>query len=74
MITDIVMPGMSGRTLAERLGEIRPETKVLYISGYTDDVILKHGVLAEGVPFVSKPFSSKDLRRKVRQILDSAPR
>jgi PAS domain S-box-containing protein len=71
MITDIVMPGMSGRRLAERLGEVRPETKVLFMSGYTDDVILKHGVLTEGVPFINKPFSPKDLLRKVRQLLDA---
>jgi len=70
MITDVVMPGMSGRTLAERLSAIRPKTKVLYMSGYTDDVILKHGILAEEAPFVSKPFSASDLLRRVRQILD----
>jgi two-component system, cell cycle sensor histidine kinase and response regulator CckA len=73
MITDVVMPGISGRTLAERLREIRPETKVLYMSGYTDDVILKHGILAGGAPFLSKPFNASDLRRKVRQILDARP-
>jgi len=73
MITDVVMPGMSGRTLGERLAEIRPTTKVMYMSGYTDDVILKQGILAEGAPFVSKPFSATDLRRKVRQILDEPP-
>ena len=65
------MPGMSGRALAERLGEIRPAMKVLYMSGYTDDAIMRHGVLDEGTPFVGKPFAVAELRRKVREVLDS---
>lgn len=72
MVTDVVMPGMSGRSLAEHLAQMRPEMKVLYMSGYTDDVILRHGVVEEGVSFISKPFGAADLIRKVRQTLDSA--
>jgi FixJ family two-component response regulator len=73
MVTDVVMPGMSGRDLAERLDVTRPAMKVLYMSGYTDDIVVRHGVVEEGVPFVSKPFALADLIRKVREVLD-APR
>jgi PAS domain S-box-containing protein len=73
MVTDVVMPGMSGRSLAERLDQLRPEMKVLYMSGYTDDVILRHGVLDAGVPFVNKPFRVDDLIRTIRQTLDASP-
>jgi PAS domain S-box-containing protein len=71
MVTDVVMPGMSGGSLAVRLARIRPEMKVLYMSGYTDDVIVRHGVLEEGVPFLSKPFGTAELIRTIRQVLDS---
>jgi len=70
MLTDLVMPGMSGRDLAERLREMRPETKVLYTSGYTDDVILQHAVLDDAVQFISKPYAVADLKRRVREVLD----
>jgi len=71
MVTDVVMPGMSGPDLAERGRRIRPEMKVLYMSGYTDDVIVRHGVLEEGMAFVSKPFGTAELVRTIREVLDA---
>jgi len=70
ILTDVVMPGMSGRKLVDRLKEIHPEMKTLFMSGYTDNAILRHGVLEEGVNFIQKPFSVERLARKVRDVLD----
>jgi CheY-like chemotaxis protein len=70
LISDVVMPGMSGRALAERLTERRPGLRCLFISGYTADVIASRGVLDDGVDFLAKPFTRDELARKVRAILD----
>src|SRR3989454_9914411 len=71
LMTDVVMPGMSGRDLADRVAELRAGIKVLYLSGYTDDAIVRHGVLEPGIAFLQKPFSADALARKVREVLDS---
>jgi PAS domain S-box-containing protein len=71
LITDVIMPQMSGSEVAERLTHERPHMKVLYISGYTNDTIIHHGVLEEGTAFLQKPFSPDALAYKVRQVLDS---
>jgi len=70
LLTDVVMPGMGGRTLVEQLTKTRTSISILYMSGYTDDAIIRHGVLDEGTPFIGKPFSAHDLTLKVRQTLD----
>ncbi|MCE5312981.1 MAG: response regulator, partial [Nitrospiraceae bacterium] len=69
LMTDVIMPGMNGRELAKKLLATRPNIKQLFMSGYTADVIAHHGVLDEGVQFIQKPFSIKDMAAKVRQAL-----
>jgi DNA-binding NtrC family response regulator len=71
LFTDVVMPGMNGRALAERILANRPALKVLFMSGYTDDVILSQQAPANGLHFIQKPFSRDDLARKVREVLDN---
>ena len=70
MLTDVVMPGMTGPKLAERLRKIMPEMKVLYMSGYTDDAMMLRGVLEGSMPFVQKPFDPEKLVAKLREVLD----
>jgi len=73
LLTDVIMPGMNGRELAQRISEIRPQTKVLYMSGYTENVIGHDGTLDAGVSLLQKPFTLRDLKSKVREVLDSTP-
>jgi DNA-binding response OmpR family regulator len=69
LLTDVVMPGESGRELARRLAEVRPEMPVLYMSGYTDDAIVRHGILERGIHYLQKPFTPAALARRVREVL-----
>jgi CheY-like chemotaxis protein len=70
MLVDVIMPGMSGSELAKALKPLYPEIKILYMSGYTDDAIARHGVLEKGVNYIQKPFTLEGLARKVREVLD----
>jgi two-component system, cell cycle sensor histidine kinase and response regulator CckA len=72
LLTDVVMPKMNGRELAGRVAALRPGIKVIFASGYTDDAILRHGVLDAGSPFISKPYTPTELKRRVREVLDKS--
>ena len=70
MVADVVMPGMSGRAVADHLSTVRPSMKVLYLSGYADNSIVHSGIIDTGTAFLPKPFAPGDLARKVREVLD----
>jgi CheY-like chemotaxis protein len=70
ILTDVVMPKMSGKKVVERLQRLYPHVKVIYMSGYTDDAIVHHGVLEPGINFIEKPFTTEKLARKIREVLD----
>jgi DNA-binding NtrC family response regulator len=71
LITDVIMPKVSGRELAEQLVESRPAMKVLYMSGYTDNAVINSGILKKEVAFIQKPFTPAALAEKVREVLES---
>ena len=71
LLTDVIMPGMNGRELAQRIAEIRPNVKILYMSGYTENVIGHNGMLDAGIRLLQKPFNLRDLKSMVREVLDA---
>lgn len=73
LLTDVIMPGMNGAELAQRISEIRPNVKILYMSGYTENVIGHNGTLDAGIRLLQKPFNLRDLKNKVREVLDATP-
>ena len=70
LLTDVVMPEMSGKELAERIVELRPGLPTLFMSGYTDEIVARHGILQEGEALIQKPFDAKELLARVRETLD----
>jgi CheY-like chemotaxis protein len=72
LLTDVVMPKMGGKELADWFRSTRPDAKILFTSGYTADAITKHGILQDRVAFLEKPFTPTALARKVREVLDTA--
>ena len=69
-MTDVVMPGMNGKELAERMKELRPQTKVVFMSGYTNRIMSRDGVLDESVVYLQKPFTAEQLSAAVRRVLE----
>jgi CheY-like chemotaxis protein len=74
LVTDVVLPGMNGKTLAERVEERIPDINVIFMSGYPADVISKRGIMERDVGYLSKPFSPESLAAKVREVLAASPR
>lgn len=72
LLSDVVMPGMNGKELASRVARMRPETKVLFMSAYSDEIITSHGVVPVGVNLIRKPFRMDDLVRKIEEVLNNA--
>jgi PAS domain S-box-containing protein len=72
LVTDVIMPGINGPALAQRIGTLRPGIRVIYMSGYTDEAIIRHGVLEKGIAFLQKPYTPRALARLVREVLDGA--
>jgi YesN/AraC family two-component response regulator len=70
LLTDVVMPKLNGRELSEKLAGIHPETRTLFTSGYTENIIAHHGVLDKGIKFLGKPYTLEALARRVRDLLD----
>ena len=70
LLTDVVMPGASGPELTRQLVQRRPDLKAIYMSGYTDDALVRHGILNPGIAFLNKPFNAQTLERKIRDVLD----
>jgi CheY-like chemotaxis protein len=72
LVTDVVLPGATGREIARQLQTLQPGLRILYVSGYAEDAIVRRGVLEPGLEFLEKPFTPAELARRVRQVLDSA--
>ena len=71
LITDVIMPDMNGKELSSQILLMRPNIKIIYLSGYTANVIAHHGIIDEGINFLQKPFSRKELSHKIREVLDA---
>jgi two-component system, cell cycle sensor histidine kinase and response regulator CckA len=71
LLTDVVMPDIGGRALAERLTALFPHLRVLFMSGYSDEAVVRHGIIRPDTAFIEKPFTQASLARKVREVLDA---
>ena len=72
LLTDVIMPGVNGRVLAERLAESSPNMRILFMSGYSDEAVYRHGEISPNAAFIEKPFTDRTLARKVREVLDAS--